>query len=201
MRPHTRQFALTAISSRKPLPAVPSVEGSNPSPSASLTRVPLPGEVSGNADCGNNPPEARMRRWSALPHDLGDHGGAGRRRSSDEPDGPAASAHDVEPSACRRRRSDRRRLNAEPRRGLAHVDPARRPRIRIRRRGPPRVDHRRARPFRPAARGHRRARALGIYWVAISTDDAGLTSCQPLRLRGNGDCLAEWSNVLPIVVP
>lgn len=41
----------------------------------------------------------------------------------------------------------------------------------------------------------------GHYWVAISTDDAGLTSCQPLRLRGNGDCLAEWSNVLPVVVP
>jgi hypothetical protein len=41
----------------------------------------------------------------------------------------------------------------------------------------------------------------GRYWVAISTDDVGLTSCQPLRLRGNGDCLAEWSNVLPLAVP
>jgi hypothetical protein len=41
----------------------------------------------------------------------------------------------------------------------------------------------------------------GRYWVAISTDDVGLTSCQPLRLRGNGDCLAAWSNVLRLVVP
>jgi hypothetical protein len=39
----------------------------------------------------------------------------------------------------------------------------------------------------------------GRYWVAVSvTDNAGVTSCLPVKLRGS--CLAEWSNVLALTV-
>ncbi len=42
----------------------------------------------------------------------------------------------------------------------------------------------------------RQALRPGRYWVRISAVDAGETSCTPKL----SDCLAQWSNVLPVTV-
>ncbi len=40
----------------------------------------------------------------------------------------------------------------------------------------------------------------GRYWVAVSSVDAGLTSCLPLKPRRRSDCLAEWSSAVRLTV-